>query len=518
METIDLAALGFNSPPISRSAAKGEVRVLGLGDSFAFGPVRYPHTYYAIAGDLLSSRTATEAVVRFVNLGEPGTSFPHYVDRYRYWREIVAHDAVVFTVYLGNDLLDLTLGHAPHALGLNEKIRASGLVVRPSSRVGGVPRKYPLRILDLLRFRYLLWSGAARAPTLPPESPYHDFALQLDEELFFDLAYGQLSTFDPQLLPAMKPAYREMIDFVRFVSETRRTAKAVAIVLAPHQLQVESSLREALAERYGVDPRDYDLGLPSFLIAQTVARVDPEVPLLDLTGPLATRADAGAPLYFGTNTHWSAEGNRLVGELLARFLARHWRRNLELQRTDRFSDNELGPVDGSERWQSLRKRAFDRHIQPLLAGKGEAAPTVRPSEIAALEPLASPARYGIQSINGVSLAAASAVDSPLSVPKRDGGFHVTGWAVDPIAEDLAAAVWIEIGGSVYRASYGLPREDVARSLGNARYRHGGFSLWLPPDTIRPGTATLSVRVISRDGMGSFAGVPLVVRIDSGPGD
>jgi hypothetical protein len=505
---VDLPALGFNSPPIPRAAAEGEFRILGLGDSFAFGPVKYPHTYYAVAGTTLTDDSEALQQFQFVNLGEPGLSFPHYVQRHQYWSQLIEHDAAVFTVFLGNDLLDLALGHGSIKIGLNEAIRQSGLEVLPGSRVDLLPKRYPLRLLDHLRYRYLLWSGAVRAPLLESDSPYHDFALQLDDEHYHDLAYGQLATFDPEQLPGLRIGYQEMIEFVRSVSNLSKTGLPVAIVLAPHELQVSRPLLDALVERYGLDPDRYDFGLPGSLIAETVSRIDPGIPLLDLTEPLARSAEKGTDLYFGTNTHWSIEGNRLVGVLLGRFLAKRWLgRDLEL--------NDAGPRLGEK--TSRRARIHEEFLLPLLGDASVSATRVRLEEIAALRRLDTTAMYGIQSVNGTPLTEPIEPGRPIPVATRDAGFHITGWAVDGRAEDLAAGVLVEIAGAVYRASYGLPREDVARSFTNPNYRQSGFSLLLPPETVPTGAVSVRIMALSRDGTGFYTGNPVSILIEKSPG-
>lgn len=59
-------------------------------------------------------------------------------------------------------------------------------------------------------------------------------------------------------------------------------------------------------------------------MGETVRRVDPDLPLLDLTPVFAAGIEEGRTLYFGTNTHWSVEGNELAGVALASLLAERW--------------------------------------------------------------------------------------------------------------------------------------------------------------------------------------------------
>ena len=58
------------------------------------------------------------------------------------------------------------------------------------------------------------------------------------------------------------------------------------------------------------------------VLRSLVARVSPSIGYLDLTSPFRDRASAGPLLYFADDTHWSPEGHRLAGRLLADYLGR----------------------------------------------------------------------------------------------------------------------------------------------------------------------------------------------------
>lgn len=501
-DMVDLAALSLNDSAVPRKASPSEFRVLCMGDSFAFGPVKYRFTYHAVAARDLAGLGLARGF-RFVNLGEPAISFYEYMDRYDYWDRIIEHDGAVFTVYLGNDILDVAAGRVPHNQGVNRLFRDAGVEVREWRARKTIPSKYPLRLLDYLRANYLVWSGAFKPHTITNDDPYHSHAGQLSEDVYYDKAYTQLENFDAGRLPALRWGYQALIHFVRFVSAIRMSGTQVAVVLAPCESQVDRELRSEVARRYDVEVESYDLALPAFLIAETVQRIDPRIPLLDLSGPFEHVTEEGMDLYFGTNTHWSVEGNELAGTCLARFLAEHWF-GARLQRAERIYGlvgRPYGPMNASGHRES-RLSAIKEFLVPLLEGVPFAVERVSPDELTKLlgEPL-----HAIDTINGRRMKSIQGAEQDGVVDARKDGFCVTGWAVDVGAGDVADSVLVEINGEAFRADYGLPRGDVARYFSNQRYYKSGFILTVPADTVPPGPLNLRLLVISRDGSGIYTG-------------
>lgn len=103
----------------------------------------------------------------------------------------------------------------------------------------------------------------------------------------------------------------------------------------------------------------------------------------------------------------------------------------------------------------------------------------------------------------VSGAAPSRPLPPAGTPIRiAAGTSVTvaGWAVTDRSRSPASAVVAEIDGSTrILATYGLPRPDVAVSLGAPALRDSGFRIVLPGRDLPTGTHVVRFDVISRDG-------------------
>jgi hypothetical protein len=93
----------------------------------------------------------------------------------------------------------------------------------------------------------------------------------------------------------------------------------LALVYVPIKLRVYRNAIDVPAESLLRECRPWD-ELPR-LFDELCAAVG--TPCLDLTGPLARAAEAGAMPYARTDTHWDVEGHALAADEVARFLHDH---------------------------------------------------------------------------------------------------------------------------------------------------------------------------------------------------
>lgn len=115
-----------------------------------------------------------------------------------------------------------------------------------------------------------------------------------------------------------------------------------------------------------------------------------------------------------------------------------------------------------------------------------------PPVLSGLDALASrtPADFSVSRPAKVTLAGAS----------NDSFLLVAGWAIDSVARQSAAGVYVMIDDKVFPAVTGLPAE-----IGNdgLTYANAGFSRLIPIDEIGPGSHQISIAVLTGDGSGYF---------------
>jgi hypothetical protein len=94
----------------------------------------------------------------------------------------------------------------------------------------------------------------------------------------------------------------------------------------------------------------------------------------------------------------------------------------------------------------------------------------------------------------------------IDVEDTQGSLYVQGWAIDRLGGAPAGAVWIELDGKLYPASYGLARRDIQalfRDEGN--YPLSGFEWMLPSWKLGASVHAMTIKVIARDGKSFYDG-------------
>src|SRR5262245_977127 len=95
-----LNSRGFNDVEFSARKTPGTIRVLGIGDSFAFGVVPYEYNYLTLIEQYLKQSGHN---VELVNMGIPGIGPFHYLSLLVQEGFALNPDRVLLSFYIGND-------------------------------------------------------------------------------------------------------------------------------------------------------------------------------------------------------------------------------------------------------------------------------------------------------------------------------------------------------------------------------------------------------------------------------
>jgi hypothetical protein len=215
-DTIDLASLNYNDTEISRNKENEEFRILSFGDSFAYSITKYPYSYHGVAANLINA-TDSSMRVRIVNLGEPGVSFYQYMKAYDHWSRYIDHDAVIFNIYLGNDLLDVAYKYVPDDAPINRRFEKQTLNIQTGTkRLPSVPRKFPLRMMDYFYAYYVMFQYDDERWKIRAEQlgPYNLALGSPKPEKVYEVAKKQLDNFDRSKLPQLAKGYKVLIEFI----------------------------------------------------------------------------------------------------------------------------------------------------------------------------------------------------------------------------------------------------------------------------------------------------------------
>ena len=293
-------ASGFTTNALGIRAAElgpkqpGETRVLAVGDSFTLGlAVDDSETFSAE----LDARLGESVTV--LNAGVPGYGTAQATALMRRLVPKTGADAVLLTVYTGNDLRDnLRWSKSP------------GMPTRPPTVVEAPPPERSAWLKGLARasrlVSYLLmWSDLKKAES--------DFRVaEFKDEI---LPFAGLDGLEP-LMPPTRTALQ------RFSDACKNLRVRCGVALVPPAYAVHTERLPKTFEAFGIDPARAAIDLPQQHVR---AAVPHPMPVIDLTTALRQEADRGPYLVF--DPHFSADGHRIAAEALTPFV-------LELMGTD----------------------------------------------------------------------------------------------------------------------------------------------------------------------------------------
>jgi hypothetical protein len=321
---VDLQSFNYNDSKVAKDKPDKEFRILSFGDSFCHSIVKYPFSYHGVAAAILT-KTFPGRTFRIVNFGEPSSSFYQYLKSMANWTGQVEADAVVVNVFLGNDITDVALGDVPDDTAINRVFGTNFVDVQTGrKRLCAVPRKYWLRMIDYACALYITWKEGCYVLRDIPE-PYTFTLGPLGEGDFARTMRREALVAQPANCRNLTLGWQALADLARGLSRLGRMRHLrVAIMLSPGEIMVEPALWREVAHRFKLDAKDFDPDLPARLAKHIIATVAPDVPVLDLTPVFRCAAAAGESEYYPSETHWNANGNKLAGQALARFVAQSW--------------------------------------------------------------------------------------------------------------------------------------------------------------------------------------------------
>ena len=339
--TFDLASLGFKEKTVSATKSPNTIRILSIGDSFAYAAVPIPHTYSDVLETLLN-QTGDGPDFEVINLGIPGISFPEYLAQFNFWSSRLDFDGVIFNIYTGNDLLDMEW--LPYSKNEEIRFKNGEFFVGKGS---WVPRLYRFRFLDYAKAYYSMHMPRVR------EFLSSDSQMMQEANMFpwIDARYfiaGNDVQPPPFYIKAMRRAsfaYRiNTIDKVRngylwflalmdLAQQTIDSGKFVLFLHSPSNLVFSKKIQELIID--GIPEDSLDPQLPGAMMASLAEMRQFKGKIIDLFDCFTSYA--GEEIYFSSlsDTHWTKYGNEIVGRILADQVLNDW---LKRKRNTNFAD------------------------------------------------------------------------------------------------------------------------------------------------------------------------------------
>ena len=326
--TVRINSRGYRGPEHAWDAP-ARFRILGLGDSFAFGfGVKEEDTYLARL-----ERALAAGRVEVINAGLAGMGPDNEARLLAADGPGLRPDLVLVGFFVGNDLIDAATGVARTRLrngalvvpdAILERwyrpLRPGRILPQPLARPASGGLDLPLPFKDVLRkhshlYRLVTgrvgrlqtaWRGPrAGAATSTPVAEFNPFA----QEAFC------LRSYPPEFDDAWAKA-KDALGQIKAWCDGH--GARLAVVAIPTEAQVDPQRWEAVRQRFRLNDDDFDLEKPQGILAAFAS--ENGIPFIDLLPPLRAARPTGGPLYFKTDIHWTPRGHAVAADEIQRRL------------------------------------------------------------------------------------------------------------------------------------------------------------------------------------------------------
>ncbi len=292
-----LNSRGFKDVEFSVRKEESVFRILGIGDSFAFGSVAYPDCVLTVLGDHLRAQGRYE----LINMGICGTGPKEYLSLLVAEGLELSPDLVIVLFFVGNDFAN------------------AGAVRSLCSYSYGCTM---VRYLSTIYRQHEGLGAYAPGTTYTEDEPLPDYEQFLSVETSASLIFIR------------EKDWRHHFDAaIYYLEEMKRTCDSkgvrLLIAIAPDRVQLEKGFQEevlkALRERRWPDNGRWptltkdgmDFRGPNRMLSAELDRK--KILNVDLTDEFG-KAAAHQRLYRANDSHWNIAGNRLAADLVFRHL------------------------------------------------------------------------------------------------------------------------------------------------------------------------------------------------------
>lgn len=290
-----LNSQGFKDVEYSQNKAKNTYRIIGLGDSFAFGVVPYKSNYLTLIEKKLNQDKNQK--IELINMGITGIGPKDYLALLVNEGLALNPDMILLSFYIGNDFLDNSI---------SEKNR----------RVLKENDSYVISFLQSLIEIYGKYQGNIYHQNME----YEDDTPTFSDDVYLQMLKEKSYIFIEQ--PAEPEHFERLFndalaDLVKIKEICDYKNIKLVVVLIPDELQVNSKLVAKVAEDFDVSPDIFDFTLPNKLLSQAFEKYN--INYIDVLDEFQV-ATTKKRLYKPNNTHWNISGNQLAAEVIENYL------------------------------------------------------------------------------------------------------------------------------------------------------------------------------------------------------
>jgi hypothetical protein len=277
---------GFKDVEFNVKKEAGTYRILGIGDSFAFGVVPYKANYLTLIGQELKRRGRK---VELINMGIVNLGPIDYLSVLVHEGLQLEPDMVLLSFFIGNDFESPS--HAWWSYSYAATAVKSLIELRTS-------------------FEGQVFGG----------SKYEDDAKTFTDEKYLQIERARSTIF----LKSNKHFDTDFVDTWTYIDQMKRICDTHGIrlvtVIIPDEVQINGRLKEEVLASFGLDEGIFDFARPNKMLH---AELDKDkIGYIDLLTPFV-EASPKSPLYKPNDTHWNIEGNLMASKIIEEHLARY---------------------------------------------------------------------------------------------------------------------------------------------------------------------------------------------------
>lgn len=277
---------GFKDVEFSIEKPDGTFRILGIGDSFAFGVIPYSNNYLTLLEDSLKQ---TGEKIELINMGIPGIDSREYVSLFIHEGLELKPDMVLLSFFVGNDFKE----------GRRRRLYDYSYLVSAIKYTINLYAKFETRPIH----------AAARYDD-NSKTFSDDSYLQLERDRsYIYLKQNSLFATEFAITSAHLIRLRELCQ--------QRNVKLMIVVI-PDEVQVNKALQEQVVRAYGLNPNEFDFSLPNKVL--TAKLKEQNIQYIDLLDDFVAESEHTI-LYKPNNTHWNIAGNKFAAQLIEKQLA-----------------------------------------------------------------------------------------------------------------------------------------------------------------------------------------------------
>ncbi len=292
-----LNSRGFKDVEFSQEKKEGTYRIIGLGDSFAYGVVPYKNNYLTLLEEKLNNNRNPK--IEVLNMGLIGTGPKDYLSVLVNEGLALNPDMVLLSFYIGNDFIDNRITAKERKL----------LSDRDSY------------VISFIRGLIKINSQYQGHVYFTKDDKYEDDGASFSDEVYLEKTQERSLIFNrnPAETDFLKIFFNDAMGDLLKIKEICDYHKInLVIVLIPDEVQVSPTLQTKVVEAFGVGPDAFDFQLANKLLAAEFEKH--QINYLDLYDSFVV-VNSQTSLYKPNDTHWNIPGNELGAEIINNYLS-----------------------------------------------------------------------------------------------------------------------------------------------------------------------------------------------------